>query len=72
VTPDQQTIHSALQTVSFQLGSPHKRFVRDLKADQVLSEKQDKYLRDLAVRYRRQIRDDTVALARAGGSCPST
>lgn len=71
MTPAQISMATALARVSMPAGVGTKRFARDMadlatqKPEQPLSPRQAQYLAEACVRYRRQLPDEVVALARA-------
>lgn len=69
MTEDERRMAIALGGCKFPPASPPKRFARDMAAeaafdDAVITEGQAEWLRVLVQRYRRQLPDDVVALAR--------
>lgn len=71
MTPEQISMARALARCNFVPGLPVKRFAHDMadKAnqtpDQPLTQRQSQYLAEMVVRFRVQIPDKVVALARA-------
>lgn len=70
MTHAEQMIARAIGMVTFCPGIGTKRFARDMaelvrnKPDQALTPKQTKYLCEVAIKFRRQVAPDVVALAR--------
>ena len=69
MTDAQRRMAVSLSLCTFVPGIPTKRFARDMafaavhSPDVQLTEKQDKYLREAVIKFRRQIPADVVALA---------
>lgn len=70
MSPNERTIAAAINRVTYCPGIGTKRFARDMahlaehQPERELTAGQRKYLLEVAVRYRRQIPKETVALAR--------
>lgn len=70
MTHSQQMLARAIDQVTYCPGIGTKRFARDMaelarnKPDQELTTKQVKYMAEVAIKFRRQIPADIVALAR--------